>query len=368
MKFTTDVNTLRDALSIVTMAIPSRPSTQVLEGVLIKAQNDSVIFTASDSIITVSNKINGDILNAGDGVIRGKMFSDIAKKMPDGEISISSDSNARFVVRGGQAKYNIAGIDAGQYPQRDNEKAVKSIEIPQSMLYDMIDKTEQCIANDASRPILAGGCLEYVQGRVSMTALDGFRLSTMQCLCSPSEQEIQAIIPHKALSMLKRFLNATSDEPIILSFTGTAMSVDIGTIEMHTVLINGPYIKWQTLIPKGFNTYISVNSDAFRDAIERAALIARGGENRLVKLSISENSLAITSRTSEDEVVERLEVEQSGPDIEISFNITYLSDMSRVLKSEKMQLNFTTSTSPCVVKPSDDESCIWLILPVRTTA
>ncbi|MDD3029837.1 MAG: DNA polymerase III subunit beta [Alphaproteobacteria bacterium] len=350
------------------MAASPRAAMPILEGILIMAGDDSIVLTGSDSMLTVSVKVKGDVFDAGAGVVRGKMFSDIVKKMPDGEIIVSSDKNARFTVSGGQAKFNIAGSDASQYPRRDSENIFNSVSVPNSVLYDMIEKTEQCVANDASRPVLTGGCLESINGQANMTALDGFRLSTRQCLCTPSAKDIEVIIPHKSLAMMKKLLNPSEETPITLSFTNTAMLVDIGGTELQSTLINGPYIKWRTLIPKDFSTRVAVNSDAFRDAIERAALIARGGENRLVKLSIGENTLSIMSRTSEDEVVEHIEVDQFGPDLDISFNVAYLSDMTRVIKTKRTMLNFTNSTSPCVVEPEGDKDCLWLILPVRTTA
>ncbi|HOO12549.1 MAG TPA: DNA polymerase III subunit beta, partial [Bacillota bacterium] len=60
-----------------------------------------------------------------------------------------------------------------------------------------------------------------------------------------------------------------------------------------------------------------------------------------------------------------LAVETEGKDLEIAFNSKYLTDALKVIEDEYVSIEFTTSVSPCIIKPEGSGTYTYLLLPVR---
>jgi len=130
-------------------------------------------------------------------------------------------------------------------------------------------------------------------------------------------------------------------------------------------LLEGEFIKYKDIIPKECKTTVTVNRGDLLESIERASLFAKEGKNNLVKLSIAENNMTITSRSEEGNVKENVIISIDGEGLDIGFNSKYLIDVLKVIDDENINLELNTSISPCLVKPIEGNEFVYLILPVR---
>ena len=101
------------------------------------------------------------------------------------------------------------------------------------------------------------------------------------------------------------------------------------------------------------------------ECVERASLLSKEGKNNLIKLSIKDNVITITSRSEEGNVKEDLLAEKTGEDLDIGFNAKYIIDILKVISDEEIIMKFNTSISPCLITPVESESYEYLVLPVR---
>ena len=65
---------------------------------------------------------------------------------------------------------------------------------------------------------------------------------------------------------------------------------------------------------------------------------------------------------------EQLEVQQTGPDLNIAFNVKYLTDVVRFIDADQIEINLNNAISPCIITPVGDPDYVHLVLPVRTGA
>ena len=87
---------------------------------------------------------------------------------------------------------------------------------------------------------------------------------------------------------------------------------------------------------------------------------------RGVRFNLSKNSLKLTANNPEQESAEEvLEVDYSGSDLEIGFNIGYLSDVLGSLETEGVELLFYGEDSSCVIKEPSSDSEVYVIMPMR---
>ena len=366
MRFRCSANNLIDGLQIATKALPSRTPNQILEGVLIEAEANEVILTCSDERITIVTRVEAEVEEEGRGVVPGKLFNEVIRRLSEGDIEIDMNERFVFTVRGSGSRTNIAGQDADLYPalpQLDNER---EISLPQDMLKDMIQKTEFAIAVEDMREVLTGCLLEIAGGDVTMVALDGFRLALRRAKTSDVLEKFSAIIPGRAVGDIGKLLSEDPEAFASLSFGGNKLHIRLERTEIYVILVEGEYVQYRQILPPRFATRVVVDLEPFRKGIDRAALIAREGNNNLLILKIAGGEMAIEAHSQIGDVYEKLDVQQEGADLNIAFNVKYLTDVVRFISSDNIELNLNNAVSPCIVTPIHDNDYVHLILPVRT--
>ena len=125
-------------------------------------------------------------------------------------------------------------------------------------------------------------------------------------------------------------------------------------------------MQYKQILPKSFATRVELELEPFRRCIDRAALIAREGSNNLIMLKMEGGSMVIEAHSQIGDVREEMDIRQEGADLNIAFNVKYLTDVVRFIDAEVIELNLNNAVSPCIVTPVNDNDYVHLILPVRT--
>ena len=105
--------------------------------------------------------------------------------------------------------------------------------------------------------------------------------------------------------------------------------------------------------------------EQFRSSVERASLLAKEGRNNLIKIHIGDDKMTISANSEVGSVIEEVDVYMEGKELDIAFNARYVTDVLKVISDEEILLDFNSNLSPCVVKPINGESFLYLIQPVR---
>ena len=134
---------------------------------------------------------------------------------------------------------------------------------------------------------------------------------------------------------------------------------------MSTHLINGDFINYKQLLPDSYESNIVINKNQFEESLDRASLPSRQDKNNLVKLEMRENVLTISGTSEMSNVKENVTISLNGKDLMIAFNARYLADCLRVMQNEFIKMSFTSSVSPSIITPCDNDESIYLVLPVR---
>ena len=369
MIFTMNSQDLLEGLNTVTRALSPRSPKQILEGILIDAQDDRVRMTCSDGSLVIEYTNAAAIKEEGQAVLPGKLFTELIRKMPVGDVNVSVTDHRTAVIRCMKNRSNLAIMNADEYPEIESLKSGSVVKIPQNRLRDMISRVVFAIATDESRQILTGSLLEVSHSEARLVALDGFRLA-MQKIFQPFElpegvDVVKAIIPGKVLNELSRIL-PDDDAFCTMLFDRNRMQCTFGNIRLTSGLLAGEYIDYRRILPSDFKTEAKANRISVQDAIDRASLMAREGKNNLIRMSFRRDVLKITSNAELGDVEEEMDATLNGEDIDIAFNARYITDVIRNVTDENLCMKFNSNISPCVVVPENGDDFIYLILPVRT--
>ena len=368
MKLRMDVQDLLDGLNNVTRALAVRPVKQVLEGVLIDADEDCITLTCSNGSMTIESTLTAEVDEVGRVVLPGRLFSELARKLPGQQVSIEAHGTT-FATRisCGTVEAKLTGMNPTEFPDMAVIEDGMTIGIPENSLRDMITRTAFAIAVDESKPVLTGCLLEVMPEEARLVALDGYRLAMQkleQHFDLPDDKPIKMIVPGRVMIELSRIL-PDEETPCQLLFNRTRMMASFGNVRLSSVLLAGEYIDYRKILPDSFRTVAKARRDEVQTAIELASLMAREGKNNLIRMSFTPGTLSIYSSADMGDISQKTDLDLMGEPLEIAFNAKYVQEVIRYVDEETLCMHLNSNVSPCVFKPETGDKYLYLVLPVR---
>lgn len=358
---------LMAALSTVGRALSAKTTLPILEGVFFHAEAGRVNLKCTDMALGIETAFAADVREGGEVVLPGRLFTDVVRKLPEeGDVIVKMDDRLMLTITCQHARVKLQGLRSDEYPALpDTGQDGWEVELTAKHFQDMIRQTVFAIAVDETRPILTGVLLECADDKLTMVALDGYRLALRKCAAKISGNVQEAVIPGRSLNEIGRLIGDWEDE-LKLSFGQSHLSVQLGETRVVTRLLDGEFIRYRQILPGAAHTNVRLSISQLLGAVERAQILAREGRNNLVKFSVGEENLVITAQSELGEVYEEIAAEVDGKPLEIAFNARYVYDVLKCLdENEPISLDFTTNVSPCVVRPIQGENFLYLVLPVR---
>ncbi|PRR80358.1 DNA polymerase III subunit beta [Clostridium liquoris] len=363
MKITCEKNILQDAISIAQKAVTGKSTMQILQGILINAKNNSVIFTGSDIDLSIETKIKADVSEEGSIVVDAKLFGEIIRKLPNDIIEISTGNDNTIEIICQKSRFSLVHMNPSDFPELTNINENSMFSIPEKILKSMIKSTIFATAQEETRPILTGVLFEIKDKKFNLVALDGYRLAVRSEYID-SDNSINAVIPGKTLNEVAKILE-DGDSNVNITFTPNHILFSIGETKIISRLLEGEFIRYNSIIPEEYNLKVTVKRTELLNCIERASLMGKEGNTSLIKLNIEEENMIITSNSQLGMVREEVSIILQGQPLQIAFNSKYLIDALKIMEEEEIVMELSSSVSPCVIKNKEQDNCTYLVLPVR---
>lgn len=378
MKFTIQREALLDAISTVGKAVSSRTTIPVLTGIKLVATHQGITLTASDSDISIEEFIPSEKdgewiieqVEPGSIVLPSKYFGEIIRKLPGEQVNISANERLTITITSGNSEFDLNGMDAADYPRLPQIEEDRVLSLPADLLKSMIRQTAFAVATTETRPILTGIMWKLTDSELTFVATDSHRLTMRKShVESPDQLAFEnVVIPGKSLVELSKIL-PDDNQLVDIVITDNQILVKVKDILFYSRVLDGTYPETTRIIPQNGKTFMNLNTKEFLGAIERASLLAREGKNNVVNLIVGEHGIIeIYSITPEvGKVTEQVSpMSLEGDPLRIAFNAKYMIDALRAVDSEEIQISFTGAMSPFVIRPTDYNQILHLILPVRT--
>ncbi len=370
MKFKCSQQILTKALNIVSKAVTSRTTIPILKGILLEVSDDGKLkMSASDLDITIEETIDVEDASSGSVVVQSKLFGDIIRKLPNADITITlTDGN--IIIKCMNSEFSIIGLSADEFPSiKDIEEDQDYILFNKAVLKDMIRKTSFAASVDESKGVITGILIELLSDGINMAAIDGYRMAiTRQAMINKENKNV--IISAKIMNEISKILSDASEEEddVKLLLSDKRAIFIIGNVKVVLRILDGEFIKYKDLLPKDNKIKVKVNKSDLMESIERASLLSKEGKNNLIKMSIRDTIVTITSKSEEGNVREEVLITKEGEDLDIGFNAKYVLDVLKSIDDDEIYMYFNTPITPCLVEPLEGNAFEYLILPVRITS
>lgn len=355
---------LQKSVNIVMKAVPSKTTMPILECILIDASSNEIKFTANDMELGIETVVTGMVLEKGSIALDARLFSEIIRKLPDNEVTISSDNKYNTLIICEKAKFNIMGKDGEDFSYLPLIERENHITISQFTLKEVIRQTIFSIAANDTNKIMTGELFEISGSTLKVTSLDGHRISIRKIELKEEYGSRKVIVPGKTLSEISKILSGELDDLVDIYFTGNHILFEFDQTLVVSRLIEGNYFRVEQMLSNDYDTKITVNKRYLLECIDRASLFVKEGDKKPIIMNISDDVMELKISSQIGSMDEMIDVVLEGKDIKIGFNPKFLIDALRVIDDEQVDIYFMNPKAPCFIR-NQEETYIYLILPVN---
>lgn len=356
---------LYKAISNVSHSLPSRTTSNILEGIFVAVDQGNMKLTATDTNMTITSVIEVQCSEHCEFVVPSKLFSAIVSKLPEDEMMIDFDpASLKISIRCAGSNSEIICFSADEFPRIKLEEGVNEIILSKDDVKKLIRKTAFSASTDDFNGILTGVLLEINGNEMKMVAVDPYRIAVYK-INVDNAQDISVVIPAKLINEVAKIISDDGEDRMSFEIVSgkVIMKFDNNKAVLNT--FSGKFIDYERILGKEGNINVRVKRNDLLKSTERASLLTSAQNNNLIKFNIDRDMIVIRSLNEEGNIEEKVEVINDGDTLNIGMNSKYLKDALSVIEDEEVIINFRDSISPCIIKPLKGSRYSYLILPIR---
>lgn len=365
---------LARGLGIVGRAVSTRSTLPVLANVLLSTEDGRLKLSATNLEIVITCWIGAKVENEGSVTVPARTLNDLVNTLPQEQVQLQLDVGSQTLhLSCARTEANIKGITAEEFPVVPEPGRDARYQIETTTLKKMISQVAFAAATDDARPTLTG-VLTRIDGKeLTMAATDGFRLSVKSVeLPTKASEPFEVVVPARALNELSRIADDSVEEIYIEMPQGRNQVIfDMDNVVLVTQLIEGNFPDFRPVIPTRHNTRTILNAGEFAQACKMAEIFARESSHTARvrvepgnELMPGYASITATSAETGDNVAQ-IDATVEGDEVEIAFNVRYMSQVLGVIDAPQVALETTRSTEPGVLKAVGDDSFLHIIMPMH---
>ena len=376
MKFKINKEYFLTGLRQVINIVSSKPQMTVLGNVLIKAEANKVMLTTTNLDLGIRCAIKADVEAEGEITLPARKLASLIAKMSHQEVSVeSSDGQTARIRSGTNDVKRFIGLKAEDFPALPSFVDQHSYNLGPQELSNMLRCVSYAKSTDENRYILNSVFFNFAEGKLTLVATDGRRLALISREMEINqEDEGSIILPAKTVVELSKLL--TQGKNVKISFSERQVAFDIevneesaekglvGSIYLVSKIVEGSYPNYKQVIPKEAEHRIKVDRELMLNTVQLAAELTNDKQSS-VRLRMLENCLEISGQSAEyGEITNPIEVDYSGPEVQIGFNPNFLCDPLSNISKDEVFFEFKDEMNPGVFKTLDNFLCV--VMPLRS--
>lgn len=364
MNFSINQSELNSALSIVVKGSSNRSTLSILAGIYIKASGNQITLQTTNLELSIKLSVPALVEKPGETVVPAKLFLDIIKTLPDMAINLSLEDSV-LTVFCDNTTFSLKTLNPLDFPAFPEIEADQEAEFPFKVFSSMVKSTAKIVSHDESRAILTGVLISQEGTTLKMVATDSYRLGVAETqLSSSSANEFEAVISGSFLQDIAAL--PSSDESIVIALNENQIIITYQNTTFINRRIEGTFPNYRQLISNEYKTRVRVSTQVLQDAVRRVSLLS----NKVspVQVNVDSESNIMTLMTNSQDIgnaQETLLCEIEGESVDIAFNYSFMLDGLLVIKSDEVFLDLFGSMKPGILRTTNRENFLYLIMPVR---
>ena len=341
----------------------------LLSNLLLSTQEDGFLkVVGTDLELTLVDCVPATIQKSGTVTAPAHLLYDIVRKCPDDRpIEMNLDDKTRLLnVWCGESRFQVPTLPEDGYPPMVEHHPSHTFQMSGKDLSRLIDQTRFAMSTEETSFFLNGIYLHAEATHLKAVATDAHRLALSWTRLPEAAKGLQgAILSRKTVIELRKLIES-EDAIVEVAFSGTQASFSCEDTTFFARFVNGTFPKYTEAIPSDNSLVLEVDTASFRAAVDRVSVISSGEKVRLVRLAFENNELSLSAKGMETgSGTEKVAIKYDGEPFAVSFNARYVLDAVQQIKGDVITLQFKDAQTPVILKDSDDDKVLYVLMPVR---
>lgn len=382
MKLVCSQSDLKTHLSLVSRAVPTRPTHPVLGNVLFETDADTqrITLTAFDLSLGLQTSFPAQVSESHIFTLPAKLLNDIVTRLPEGEITLlgmeegeeeGTEDHFSVTLISASGRFRLRGMSAEEYPHLPEITTGEALQVPVQALIDGLSSTLFAASNEEAKQVLTGVHLTRQEESLEFAATDGHRLAVLDATNEAIEgvtEGFAVTIPARALRELERMIKTQKEGAMVnLRCDEGQVVFELDSQRLTSRMLEGNYPAYDQLIPNQFSKQVTLERKRLLTSLELVAVLA-DQQNNVIKFSVDQENQQLSLSVDAKEVgsaMESISAQVTGESIDIAFNVKYLMDGLKAFRGNEIQMQLNEATQPIIFTPLGELKMTYLVMPVQ---
>ncbi len=380
MKLVCSQSDLKTNLSLVSRAVPSRPTHPVLGNVLFEtdAETQRITLTAFDLSLGLETSFPAQVSESRTFTLPAKLLNDIVTRLPEGEVTLlgmgdEADGEDQFsaTLISASGRFRLRGMSAEEFPNLPEIETEQALDVPVSALVDGLSSTLFATSAEEAKQVLTGVHLTRKADSLEFAATDGHRLAVLEATQDGIEGATEGFaitIPARALRELERMIKTQKEDAIVkMRCDEVQVAFELDLQRLISRKLDGAYPAYDQLIPQQFSKQITLERKRLLSSLDLVSVLA-DQQNNVIKFSIDQEEQQLSLSVDAKEVgsaKESIAAQITGDSIDIAFNVKYLMDGLKAFRGNEIQMQLNEAAQPVIFTPLGELKMTYLVMPVQ---
>jgi len=336
--------------------------------ILLVANSDRLEIYALGPAVELSTTIELDVVLQGSALVPFRQFFDICKALPATQ-PISLDArDSKLYIEAKNSKFTLNTLAVDSFPSLSMFQAhevLADFSLPKSSLILLISKTAFAMAEQDVRYYFNGMLLECDGNNLISVAADGHRLAKNSITLEHVAPPFRIIIPRRSVLELSRLIVDSSQEQIQIKLVKNYIQFKLQDVCFSSKLLEGKFPDYTRVVARQQGCTFSAKRDSLKEAFTRASALFNE-KFKGVRIKLGNNSLKVLASNAEhDNAEEDIQIEYTGQELEVGYNIKYLIDFLSVIVADTVQFTFNEQNQSTLIETSNPDDGAYVLMPVR---
>lgn len=368
MRFVCQKDKLSEAVSIVSKAASVKSTITALEGIKAEVADGIIKLTAYDFTIAITAAFEADTVEPGTIIFPAKLFGDIIRKLPQGEVYVEADNDYQIKISSGGSFFNIMGVSPEDFPEIPTVETNDRVDIEVAAFKRLVRQTIYAASTLDIKPILTGILFEINDEESSVCAvgLDQFRLALKKESFEYKSGNISNfIVPAKILKEIINILPEETESNIGISVSGKNVMFTYENFVIISRTLEGEFLNYKNVIPKTSTFTVRVKTRELRAMIDRAALITSNAIKSPIRCDFDFDSIKISTASNLGKFTDMINTDNFGEHLTIGFNNKFMLEALSACDTDEIKIQINSELTPILLLPVEGDDFLFMVLPMR---
>lgn len=337
----------------------------ILAGLRIEATQNQLSFRATNLELGIEITLPAKVSEEGVVVVTASTFFQILRSGGKGDSVSFEMKGGSLVVSVGSGEVRLKTFPPEDFPTIPLLPTTTTTTVKRDDILKGIRSVWYAASTSLIKPELSSVYMYEEKGNVVSVATDSFRLAEKMVPLKTKTSFGVFLIPSKNIPELIRILEEAPDEVSLLS-TEHQIAFVYDHVYLTSRLVQGTFPDYRQIIPKENVTEMILLREDLENALKKVGIFSDKFNQLRFTINPKKKKAFLFAKNEEvGDITEPLEASLTGEDLEISFNMRYLSDALHSITADSVSLSFSGFGKPLVVRGVGDASFLYLVMPMN---